>query len=138
MHNITNNMSFADLESELRNKADECHNNNGSRTWEDWERMNSFLLAVADRIKEFRVNELPVIRKAKSDMVTCKNTVDAEAEMRETLNAIVRLEKICDRDIEMTSGFGGDVAASYFADAVGMARECLELVGDNDKKGAGQ
>ena len=37
-------------ESILRKKADECHNNNGHRTWEDWERIYRWLLHVADYI----------------------------------------------------------------------------------------
>ena len=35
----------------LREKADWCHNNNGNRTFEDWERMNKWLLEMADRLE---------------------------------------------------------------------------------------
>lgn len=35
----------------LRNKADWCHNNNGKRTFEDWEQMNKWLLEIADKIE---------------------------------------------------------------------------------------
>ena len=35
----------------LREKADWCHNNNGNRTFEDWERMNKWLLEMADKIE---------------------------------------------------------------------------------------
>ena len=34
----------------LREKADWCLNNNGNRTFEDWERMNKWLLEIADRL----------------------------------------------------------------------------------------
>lgn len=36
---------------DIRNKADYCHNNNGHRTSEDWERMNKWLLEIADRLE---------------------------------------------------------------------------------------
>ena len=39
---------------EIREKADWCHNNNGNRTFEDWERMNKWLLEIADRL-EYRL-----------------------------------------------------------------------------------
>ena len=42
------NLQF--IESILRKEADECHNNNGNRTWEDWERISRLLLHVADDI----------------------------------------------------------------------------------------
>ena len=35
----------------IRDKADWCHNNNGNRTFEDWERMNRWLLEIADRLE---------------------------------------------------------------------------------------
>ena len=35
----------------LREKADWCHNNNGNRTFEDWERMDKWLLEIADRLE---------------------------------------------------------------------------------------
>ena len=35
----------------LREKADWCHNNNGNRTFEDWERMNKWLLEMADMLE---------------------------------------------------------------------------------------
>lgn len=36
---------------EIREKADECHNNNGNRTFEDWERMSKWLLEIAYRLE---------------------------------------------------------------------------------------
>lgn len=35
----------------LREKADWCHNNNGNRTFEDWEAMDKWLLEIADRLE---------------------------------------------------------------------------------------
>ena len=42
------------LESAFRHKGDECHNNNGVRTKEDWERMDKFLVASADDIRKVK------------------------------------------------------------------------------------
>ena len=36
---------------EIREKADWCHNNNGHRTWEDWDKMDRWLLEIADRLE---------------------------------------------------------------------------------------
>lgn len=44
-------MDIDTIESELRNKADCCHNNQSSKTFEDWERMAEFLLEAADVVK---------------------------------------------------------------------------------------
>lgn len=35
----------------IREKADYCHNNNGNRTSEDWERMSKWLLEMADMLE---------------------------------------------------------------------------------------
>lgn len=40
-----------ELDYDLRDTADYCHNNNGHRTFEDWEKMDKYLLGVADRIR---------------------------------------------------------------------------------------
>lgn len=40
------------LESDFRNKGDYCHNNIGSKTYEDWERMDKFLLNAANEMKK--------------------------------------------------------------------------------------
>lgn len=42
------------LESDFRNKGDSCHNNIGSKTCDDWERMDKFLVAAADEIRKIR------------------------------------------------------------------------------------
>ena len=42
------------LESAFRHKGDECHNNQGSRTCEDWERMDKFLVASANDIRKVK------------------------------------------------------------------------------------
>ena len=34
----------------LREKADYCHNNISSKTWEDWEKMDKFLCDCADSL----------------------------------------------------------------------------------------
>lgn len=44
----TNMDMLEELVSNIRQKADYCHNNQLSKTWEDWERMCDFLLSVAD------------------------------------------------------------------------------------------
>ena len=42
--------TIAEIISDIRQKADECHNNNGDRTSEDWERMTKYLLGIADEL----------------------------------------------------------------------------------------
>jgi len=48
METLTNTIS------EIRQKADYCHNNQLSKTYEDWEHMCAFLLSMADRLDEIR------------------------------------------------------------------------------------
>lgn len=42
------------LESDFRNNGDFCHNNIGSKTGDDWERMDKFLVDAANEIRSVR------------------------------------------------------------------------------------
>ena len=57
------------LTKELRRKGDWCHNNIGSKTWEDWESMDKFLVSVADRIEQSVANCDGLANKAKARAV---------------------------------------------------------------------
>ena len=77
--------TLADIEVEIGDKSDFCHNNVLSKGWDDWEQMHEWLLAIRRRIEAARRRELNTNSKS-AQVEFCYM-----AKMREALEAVKRV-----------------------------------------------